>query len=86
MRLVYADGSRATRSEPTPDEDRRRLSLNDDEVLKLARWACLVEGHYSELAGHPQPMDLEWAKDGLTGELFILQARPETVILRSRAV
>jgi pyruvate,water dikinase len=79
VRLVYADGSRATRSEPTPDEERRRLSLSDDEVLMLARWACLVEEHYSELAGHPQPMDLEWAKDGLTGELFILQARPETV-------
>jgi pyruvate,water dikinase len=79
VRLVYADGSRATRSEPTPDEERRRLSLSDDEVLKLARWACMVEEHYSELAGHPQPMDLEWAKDGLTGELFILQARPETV-------
>src|SRR6266498_2485602 len=79
VRLVYADGSRATRSEPTPEEERRRLSLSDDEVLKLARWACLVEKHYSELAEHPQPMDLEWAKDGLTGELFILQARPETV-------
>ena len=79
VRLVYADGSRATRSEPTPHEERRRLSLSDDEVLKLARWACLVEEHYSEMAGHPQPMDLEWAKDGLTGELFILQARPETV-------
>jgi pyruvate,water dikinase len=79
VRLVYADGSRATRSEPVPAEKRRRLSLSDDEVLKLARWACLVEEHYSKLAGHPQPMDLEWAKDGLTGELFILQARPETV-------
>jgi pyruvate,water dikinase len=79
VRLGYADGSRATRSEPTPDEERRRFSLSDDEVLTLARWACLVEERYSELAGHPQPMDLEWAKDGLTGELFILQARPETV-------
>jgi pyruvate, water dikinase len=79
VRLVYADGSRATRSEPTPDEERRRLSLSDDEILTLSRWACMVEEHYSELAGHPQPMDLEWAKDGLTGELFILQARPETV-------
>src|SRR6266511_4100049 len=46
VRLVYADGSRATRSEPTPEEERRRLSLSDDEVLKLARWACLVEKHY----------------------------------------
>ena len=51
VRLVYADGSRATRSEPTPDEERRRLSLSDDEVLKLARWACLVEEHYSEAGG-----------------------------------
>jgi pyruvate,water dikinase len=79
VRLVYADGSRSTRNEPVPAEARRRPSLGDDEVLKLARWACLVEGRYSELAGRPQPMDLEWAKDGLTGELFILQARPETV-------
>jgi pyruvate,water dikinase len=53
--------------------------LNDDEVLELARAAVIVERHYSEKAGHPQPMDLEWAKDGETGELFILQARPETV-------
>jgi len=48
-------------------------------VLQLARWACTIEQHYSELAGRPTPMDLEWAKDGETGELFILQARPETV-------
>jgi pyruvate,water dikinase len=87
VRLVYADGSRSTRSEPVSIEERRRLSLSDDEVLKLARWACLVEERYSELAGRQQPMDLEWAKDGLTGELFILQARPETVhSAKSRAV
>lgn len=79
VRLVYGDGSRTTRSEPTPAEDRNKFSLTDDEVLKLARWACVIEGHYSELAGHPQPMDIEWAKDGVTGELFIVQARPETV-------
>ena len=41
--------------------------------------ACAIEDHYSKLAGQPQPMDIEWAKDGITGELFILQARPETV-------
>jgi pyruvate,water dikinase len=79
VRLVYGDGSRTTRSEATPVEERRKFSLTDDEVLKLANWACLIEDHYSELAGHPQPMDIEWAKDGLTGELFIVQARPETV-------
>lgn len=79
VRLVYAGGSRATRSEPTPEEDCRRFSLTDDEVLKLARWGCLIEEHYSTLAQHAQPMDIEWAKDGITGELYIVQARPETV-------
>jgi pyruvate, water dikinase len=79
VRLVYATGTRSTRSEATTEQDRARYCLTDSEVLQLARWACLVEHHYSELAKHPQPMDLEWAKDGLTGELFIVQARPETV-------
>ncbi len=79
VRLIYGDGTRTTRSEPTPLSDRSRFSLADEEVLKLARWACLIEEHYSSLAGRPQPMDIEWAKDGITGELFILQARPETV-------
>lgn len=60
-------------------EDRGRFVLTDDEVLRLARWSCLIERHYSTLAGVPQPMDIEWAKDGVTGELYILQARPETV-------
>ena len=78
------DWSTPTAAAPRAASRRRTKSAaasrsSDDEVLKLARWACLVEEHYSELAGHPQPMDLEWAKDGLTGELFILQARPETV-------
>src|SRR5678815_5229133 len=79
VRLVYGDGSRTTRSEATPLAERGRFSLTDDEVLKLARWACLIEDHYSKQAGHQQPMDIEWAKDGKTGELFVVQARPETV-------
>ncbi|MCM3905280.1 MAG: phosphoenolpyruvate synthase [Pyrinomonadaceae bacterium] len=79
VRLVYGDGSRTTRSEATPIEERGKFSLTDDEVLKLAKWSCLIEDHYSELAGHPQPMDIEWAKDGITGDMFIVQARPETV-------
>jgi len=79
VRLVYAQGTRTTRSEATPPQDRQRFSLRDDEVLKLGRWACLIEKHYSEIAGHPMPMDIEWAKDGLTDELYVLQARPETV-------
>ena len=48
-------------------------------MLTLARWSCEIERHYSMLAGHPQPMDIEWAKDGVTGRLLIVQARPETV-------
>ena len=48
-------------------------------MLTLARWGCLIEEHYSRQASHPMPMDIEWAKDGATGQLFILQARPETV-------
>ena len=79
VRLVYGQGTRTTRSEATPDEDRKRFCLADEDVLSLARWACLIEEHYSKIAGHSQPMDIEWAKDGIIGELFILQARPETV-------
>lgn len=79
VRLVYGDGSRTTRSEATPLSERGRFSLSDNEVLKLAQWACAIEEHYSRQAGHPQPMDIEWAKDGITGGLFIVQARPETV-------
>ena len=79
VRLIYGDGSRTTRSEATPAAERSQFSLTDDEVLKLARWACLIEDHYSKQTGHPQPMDIEWAKDGKTGELYVVQARPETV-------
>jgi pyruvate,water dikinase len=79
-KLIYATrGGRSTRIIPVPTEERMRLSLSDDEVLNLARWGCLIEAHYSTKAGRPMPMDVEWAKDGRTGELFILQARPETV-------
>jgi pyruvate, water dikinase len=63
----------------TPPEDRARLSLSDDDALTLARWGVLIEDHYSAVHGEPTPMDIEWAKDGETGELFVVQARPETV-------
>lgn len=59
--------------------DRNRLCLSDADVMTLAGWACKVEAHYSRKSGRPTPMDLEWAKDGRTGELFLVQARPETV-------
>jgi len=64
---------------PVPDADRRRFSLTDAEVLQLARWAVVIEDHYCRLSGRSTPMDIEWAKDGPTGKLYVVQARPETV-------
>jgi pyruvate,water dikinase len=80
VKLVYAEGgTKAVREVRVPAAERRRPVLTDDEVLALARWAVAVEDHYSARAGRPTPMDLEWGRDGRTGDLFILQARPETV-------
>ncbi|HSB54200.1 MAG TPA: phosphoenolpyruvate synthase, partial [Gemmatimonadales bacterium] len=80
VKLVYAEGSqRAVKEVAVAEADRQRLVLNDEELLTLARWALAIEDHYSQVAGHPTPMDIEWARDGLSGELFIVQARPETV-------
>lgn len=79
VKMVYGLDGKGTRTRDVVDAQRQRFCLSDYEVLQLARWACMIEQHYSELAGRPTPMDLEWAKDGNTGELFILQARPETV-------
>ncbi|MGC9458053.1 MAG: phosphoenolpyruvate synthase, partial [Halothiobacillaceae bacterium] len=85
IRMIYArEGVNAiTRNEPVPRGERHRFALGDDEILELARQAVEIEKHYSEQAGEPRPMDIEWAKDGQTGRLFIVQARPETV--KSRA-
>lgn len=71
VQLVCANGS--LKQVPVSPEDQRRFSLKDDEVLQLAKWALQIEKHYG------RPMDIEWAKDGLTGQLFIVQARPETI-------
>src|SRR5688500_7863317 len=79
VRMGYGLDGRGTRTRDVADAPRQRFCRSDYEVLQLAQWACEIENHYSNLAGRPTPMDLEWAKDGNTGELFILQARPETV-------
>ncbi|HEU0208333.1 MAG TPA: phosphoenolpyruvate synthase [Candidatus Udaeobacter sp.] len=80
LKLVYDNaGAGGARNIPVPPQDRRRFSISDDEILQLARWACVIEEHYSTKNGRPTPMDVEFAKDGRTGDLFILQARPETV-------
>ena len=80
FKLVYdIGGGKMTKNIPVPPDDRAKFALTDDEILTLARWACVIEDHYSAKAGCETPMDMEWAKDGLTGALFIVQARPETV-------
>jgi pyruvate, water dikinase len=78
--LVYPRrGAHRVEEVPVPGADRERFILSNDEVLQLARWSMAIEDHYSARAGRPTPMDLEWARDGHSGELFILQARPETI-------
>ena len=80
FKLVYdIGGGKMVKNVPVPPGDRARFAITDDEILQLARWACLIEDHYSRKRGQPTPMDIEWAKDGHTGRLFIVQARPETV-------
>jgi pyruvate,water dikinase len=81
MQMVYAQGrgGQTTANLPTPETDRGRFCVDDDEVLTLADYAIAVERHYSDRAGHPMPMDIEWAKDGADGQLYLVQARPETV-------
>lgn len=80
FKLVYdVGGSKLVKNIPVPLDDRRRFAVSDAEILQLARWACLIEQHYSDKRGVYTPMDMEWAKDGRTGQLFVLQARPETV-------
>ncbi|QDZ40647.1 phosphoenolpyruvate synthase [Euhalothece natronophila Z-M001] len=80
MKMIYdTGGSKQTHNVAVSPRDRAQFCLQDDEILQLARWAITIEDHYSSLRGHHTPMDIEWAKDGLTGEIFIVQARPETV-------
>lgn len=80
FKLVYDTGGKEmVKNVPVPPEDRNRFAISDDEILALARWACVIEEHYSRVKGKPTAMDIEWAKDGKTGEIFIVQARPETV-------
>ncbi|MFP4414179.1 phosphoenolpyruvate synthase [Coleofasciculus sp.] len=80
IEMIYDEGgSRLTRNVRVAPCDQKKFCLKDEEVLQLARWAVQIEDHYSQVRGLYTPMDIEWAKDGITGELFIVQARPETV-------
>ncbi|MEI6331746.1 MAG: phosphoenolpyruvate synthase [Pseudanabaena sp. ELA645] len=80
IKMVYdIGGGKMTKNISVPISERIKFAITDDEILQLAEWACIIEDHYSEVRGKLSPMDIEWAKDGNSGELFIVQARPETV-------
>ncbi|MDJ0679422.1 MAG: phosphoenolpyruvate synthase [Xenococcaceae cyanobacterium MO_167.B52] len=80
IKMVYdVGGGKLTKNVPVPESERQKYAISDDEILMLAHWSAIIEDHYSQVRGQYTPMDIEWAKDGLTGELFIVQARPETV-------
>jgi pyruvate,water dikinase len=79
-RVVYDEtGHRQVTSLPTSAEARATYSLSDEDVLTLARWSLRIEEHYTRVHKTPTPMDIEWAKDGVSGGLYVVQARPETV-------
>ena len=78
--MIYAERGGGTKNVPVSEAERERFCIADAEVLKLADDAITIEDHYSKNAGHPMPMDIEWAKDGDDGQLYIIQARPETVV------
>ncbi|MCX5850854.1 MAG: phosphoenolpyruvate synthase [Deltaproteobacteria bacterium] len=81
IKMVYAmkGDHKSTNTIPVSEADRSRFCISEDEILTLAKWTQIIEDHYSKKAGYFKPMDIEWGKDGHTGDLFILQARPETV-------
>ena len=81
IKMIYGQGGSKilTRNVEVPEADRIRFCITDEEVLKLAVYAITIEDHYSNKYGESRPMDIEWAKDGITEELFIVQAIPETV-------
>jgi pyruvate,water dikinase len=72
QKLVYASKGPGMMDTEVSEADRNRFVLDDKEIVDLAKWACVIENHYGK------PMDIEWAKDGITNELYIVQARPET--------
>jgi pyruvate,water dikinase len=87
IKMIYARGGHGatTRNIPTPKAERQRFCLSDEEVLTLAGYAMKIEAYYSRRYGRDSPMDIEWAKDGKDGGLYILQARPETVVSQRKA-
>jgi pyruvate,water dikinase len=79
-KLVYDEGGgKHTKEVSVEKSDREKFTLSDDEIIQLAKWSLMIEEHFTKQAKEERPMDIEWAKDGITGEIFIVQARPETV-------
>ena len=81
VKMIFLEGGtkHTTRNVPTPKADRERYCITDEDVLELADYAIKIEAHYG------RPMDMEWAKDGLDGKLYLVQARPETVASQRKA-
>ena len=79
IKMVYCGDSSGTQNVPTTAPERDRFCIADEDVLTLADYAVKIERHYSRISGRPVPMDIEWARDGVDGHLYVVQARPETV-------
>lgn len=86
LRMVYDPQNRSkTLNLPTDTKKRQEYSISDEEVIELAQYGLLIEEHYTQRCGTQMPMDIEWAKDGEDGKLYIVQARPETVHSKKKA-
>jgi phosphoenolpyruvate synthase len=79
IKIVYGSDDKNTQTVPVALKEQQQFSLNDEEILSIARSVVTIEKHYSKMAGHWVPMDVEWAKDGNDGLVYFVQARPETV-------
>lgn len=87
FKLVYDNkGKESVVNIDTTEEEKRSFCLTDDEIVQLSFWGLDIEKYYSALKNKPTPMDIEWAKDGLTGKIYILQARPETVHSQAKEI
>ncbi len=92
LKMIFSEGINKdnlaveyTKNIDTPKEEKEKFCINDEDVLLLAEYAIKIEEHYSKQAGYQKPMDMEWAKDGVDGHIYIVQARPETVESRKEA-
>ena len=84
-KMIYStDPGQLVKTVHVDNTQQNKFCISDKQALQLAEWVCIIEDYYTELKGHWCPMDTEWAVDGLSGELFIVQARPETIHSRKK--